>query len=289
MRTTPCGCVLATAAAALLLAACASSDDVGEIFPGPNGNTVAEVHGVVRAVDTRNDCVIELQEATTNDYRLRDDGYGATGNGHSTVFCDHDTRVVYRGATYGPQDLQRGDEIVADVAQVDGRLVADRIDVTREARAGATDHGGDHGLAGGRVDDRGVLERGGERERAEEPGAGAGDLDRSAHGHGVDPYGGDHDLRGTVRSIDPQGRVLTLTNVDYFSRAIERSTARTDLVALSYDVQTRVSFRGQSYRPENLEPGDVVVVRVDDVRGTLVAGEVDVVNDVRGNAAQYPQ
>jgi hypothetical protein len=90
-----------------------------------------------------------------------------------------------------------------------------------------------------------------------------------------------------VRVVDQQNRTVTLEQVDYYTRSFDRNQ-QGDLLTLYYDGQTQVLFRGESYRPENLEPGDVIAVRVDDVRGTLIANQIDVVNDARGNAASYP-
>src|SRR3954465_9639739 len=110
MSRTSSSSLLATALLALTLGACASSD-VGPIFPGPNGQAVSEVKGIVRSVDTRNDCVIELDNATATDYRLNNDGYGNSSGGRSTLYCDRNTRIVFQGKTYRPEDLERGDEI----------------------------------------------------------------------------------------------------------------------------------------------------------------------------------
>src|SRR5262249_43990280 len=89
-------------------------------------------------------------------------------------------------------------------------------------------------------------------------------------------------------TVDAQNRTLTLDQVDYYTHTFDRNQ-QSDLLTLYFDGQTQVLFRGESYKPENLEPGDVIAVRVDDVRGTLIADQIDVVADARGNAANYPQ
>jgi hypothetical protein len=278
--------------AALLLAACASSD-VGDIFP--NGQ-VGQVQGVVRSVDTSGDCIIQLENARSSNYHLNDQGYGyGNGGGNTTIFCDRNTRVVFQGNTFRPEDLERGDEIVADVSNVGGRPVADRIDVTYDVssndrsgnggrygnnggygRNGGYGSGNDNGRYGGPYGDN---DRYGNHDRY-------GNNDR--YGNSTDPTGGNHDLRGTVRLVDAQNRTVTLEQVDYYTHSFDRNQ-QGDLLTLYFDAQTQVLFRGESYRPENLEAGDVIAVRVEDVRGTLIADQIDVVSDARGNAASYPQ
>jgi len=70
---------------------------------------------------------------------------------------------------------------------------------------------------------------------------------RDSYGGGY--YGGD--LRGSVRWIDPRAQVLEITRGGYSGRP-ER---------VRYDSRTRVEYRGQWLRPEQLEPGDVVSVQ----------------------------
>ena len=275
------GSVLALGLLALVVGACGSSDVDGLI--GPNGRAISEVQGTVRAVDTSGTCAIELDNASASDYRLRDDGYSSTRGGRATVYCDDNTRVVYQGRTYRPQDLERGDEVVADVAQTNGRLVADRIDVTVDVssnpRNGAP--AGNDGFAnGGPNGARGPLDGGRYGNRGPAGRERFGGYDRNAPTH--DPYGGNHDLRGTVRQVDTQSRTITLERVDYFSRHVDPGSGRGEELVLYYDASTRVMFGGQSYRPENLEPGDLVAIAVDDVRGTLVADQIDVVADAHG-------
>jgi hypothetical protein len=55
----------------------------------------------------------------------------------------------------------------------------------------------------------------------------------------------------TVRSIDPASRTLQLT----------QSGRENYPVAVQYDANTRVEYQGRTYRPEDLESGDVVRVR----------------------------
>jgi hypothetical protein len=251
--------VLATLAAALLLGACGSSG-IGDILGGPGGQAPNQIKGIVRSVDTRGDCRIDLDNATSASY-LANGGYdnrGGYGGGRTSVYCDNDTRVVYQGQTFRPDSLEPGDEVIAEVSDVGGRLVANRIDVTYDvSRTDSPPYGGTPYPNDDRYDDYG---------RA-----------------------GDEDLRGTVQRVDTRNRLVTLERVEYYDRSLDRDSRSDDLVTLYYDEDTRVSFRNQSYRPENLEPGDIVAVDVDQVRGTLVADDITVLADARGNAASYPR
>lgn len=63
-------------------------------------------------------------------------------------------------------------------------------------------------------------------------------------------YGG-NDLGGAVTFVDPRARVIAFTRGGY-------SGATTQV---RYDERTVVEYRGQVYRPENLERGDVVRIQ----------------------------
>jgi hypothetical protein len=255
--------VLAALGAALLLGACGSSD-IGDILGGPSGRYPSEIKGIVRNVDTTGgDCRIELDNSRSSTYLdNRDRGtYGDYGSGsRATVYCDNNTRVVFQGNSYRPDSLEVGDEVIADVRDVGGRLVAERIDVTYDVSSG--DRYGNSNDPYARTpypqDDR------------------------------YGSYGtlGDEDVRGTVRRVDRENRTVTLDRVQYYDRDLARSG---DLLTLYYDTDTRVSFRNESYRPESLEPGDVVAVDVDQVRGTLVADDIRVLANARDSSAAYPR
>lgn len=70
---------------------------------------------------------------------------------------------------------------------------------------------------------------------------------RDAHGGGY--YGGE--LRGAVAYVDPRSRVIGLTRGGYSGRE-ER---------VYYDERTAVEYRGQFYRADELERGDVLRVQ----------------------------
>jgi hypothetical protein len=91
-------------------------------------------------------------------------------------------------------------------------------------------------------------------------------------------FGGD--LRGTVRSVDRENRTILLERVAVYDRELEEHESG-DRVTLLYDTDTDVMFEGDQYRAENLEPGDEVEVQVVEVRGRLIAEEIEVISDVR--------
>lgn len=270
MRFRTTSSVLATLAAALLLGACGSSG-IGDIINGPNGSYQNQIKGIVRTVDTRSgDCRIEIDNVTNSNYlNNQRDPYGGSGgynNGNrATLFCDSQTRVVYQGNAYRPESLESGDEIIADVRDVNGRLVADRIDVTYDVSN--NDRYGNGGYGNDRYD----------------PNARTPYPQDDRYG----TYGtvGNEDVRGTVQRVDRENRTVTLERVQYYDRNLSRSG---DLLTLYYDNDTRVTFRNQAYRAENLEAGDIVAVDVDQVRGTLVADDIRVLADARDSSASYP-
>lgn len=268
-RRTTTTSLLATLAAALLIGACGSSD-IGDIINGPNGRYQNQLKGIVRTVDTRSgDCRIELDNVNNANYL--NNGNGGYNNGgynsgqRATLYCDSQTRVVYQGNNYRPESLESGDEIVADVRDVNGRLVADRIDVTYDVSSNDR-YGNGNDRYGTNPDTRAPYPQ-------------------------DDRYGtygsvGNEDVRGTVQRVDRENRTLTLERVQYYDRNLSRSG---DLLTVYYDNDTRVTFRNQSYRVENLEAGDVVAIDIDQVRGTLVANDIRVLADARDNSASYPR
>jgi hypothetical protein len=265
MRPRTASSVLA-ALAALLLGACGSSD-IGDIINGPSGRYPSEIKGIVRNVDTTGgDCRIDLDNATSSTYLNQGGGYGGGGYGsgnRAIVYCDTQTRVVFQGNSYRPDSLEVGDEVVADVRDVGGRLVAERIDVTYDVSS----------------NDRYGNDRYGSQDPYSRPPYPQDDR------YGTYGTVGGEDVRATVRRVDRENRTITLDRVQYYDRDLSRSG---DLLTLYYDNDTRVSYRNQDYRPESLEAGDVVAVDVDQVRGTLVADDIRVLANARDSSASYP-
>lgn len=117
------------ALATVLLAACGNLGslgdlgDLGDILGSSNPNTSSDVRGTVVRVDTT-DRRIDLDVNMVNN--LRDDRAG------SSVYYDANTDVVYQNRNYRPEDLERGDQVAIRGANVNGRYVADRIEVLRD-------------------------------------------------------------------------------------------------------------------------------------------------------------
>lgn len=124
--------VLITAAAALLLAACGSTGNLGDVLGGilgsPNASTPSSVQGTVNYVDT-NSQSINVNVSTVNNLNTSANG--------QTIYYDSHTQVVYQGQTYRPADLERGDQVSVQGHNNNGQYLADTITVTRNVRTGS--------------------------------------------------------------------------------------------------------------------------------------------------------
>lgn len=89
------------------------------------------------------------------------------------------------------------------------------------------------------------------------------------------------ELRGTVDSVDPSSRSILLRNVSYGSNLAGGGSS----VRVYYDDQTTVAYQGRNYRPENLERGDEVSVRVQESGDRLIADTMTVLFDASGTSS----
>ena len=97
-----------------------------------------------------------------------------------------------------------------------------------------------------------------------------------------------YELRGTVDYVDAGTRSVYLRDVSGYNRSM-LSSGSNDSVRVYYEDRTPVSYQGQSYRPEDLERGDVVSVRVDESGNNLVAESMTVISDVSsGSGSALP-
>jgi len=97
-----------------------------------------------------------------------------------------------------------------------------------------------------------------------------------------------YDIRGTVDYVDPGTRSVYLRDVSGYNRSMISGGSGAS-VRVYYDVRTPVSYQGRTYRPEDLERGDVVSVRVDESGNSLVAESMTVLQDVSGSGSStYP-
>ena len=118
----------AVALTVLFLAACGSSGGVGDIFGGGNaGASNYEIRGTVDHVDTSSRSIY-LTNVSGYTSMLSNGGSGS----NVRVYYDNQTQVRFGGQTYRPEDLERGDEVSANVAESNNTLVADVVTVTRD-------------------------------------------------------------------------------------------------------------------------------------------------------------
>lgn len=86
------------------------------------------------------------------------------------------------------------------------------------------------------------------------------------------------EIRGTVESVDTGSRSIWLRNVSGYNGSMLSNSG--NAVRVYYDDQTSVEWQGRAYRPQDLERGDEVTVRVDEQGNTLVADAVTVTHNV---------
>jgi hypothetical protein len=85
------------------------------------------------------------------------------------------------------------------------------------------------------------------------------------------------DVRGYVERVDTSNQRIDL-NVDMVNNLRESRPGST----IYYDRNTTVEYRGQQYRPEDLERGDYIGVEGSNVDGRYVARRITVLQNVRG-------
>jgi hypothetical protein len=88
-------------------------------------------------------------------------------------------------------------------------------------------------------------------------------------GSGGNYYGGE--LSGAVSVVDPRRRLITITRGGYSG----------DRTQVYYDERTQVEYRGQTFRPEQLDPGDVIRIQARPMGNNLVAEHIWVEVDAR--------
>jgi hypothetical protein len=86
-------------------------------------------------------------------------------------------------------------------------------------------------------------------------------------------------LRGTISYVDTRNLTLEIDP----SGSTRFQTDRSGVVLVHYDSSTPVEYQGRSYRPENLERGDEVEIRIRDLGSRLVAEDIVVVRDAQGS------
>lgn len=113
----------------LMSTACGSTNlgglgDLGEILGSSGAEDASDVRGVVRSVDTYNQR-INLDVDYVNNLRQQESD--------RAIYYDRNTVVEYQGRTYRVEDLEAGDQIAIRGSNQNGRFVAERIIVERDA------------------------------------------------------------------------------------------------------------------------------------------------------------
>ena len=103
--------------------------DISRGSGSSTGSSYADVRGFVRYVDT-GDRTIELENVDVERSFESD-----VRSGRLVVHYDADTVVRFEGRDYEPENLERGDEVEVEVRDLGSRLLAEEIEVVRDARA----------------------------------------------------------------------------------------------------------------------------------------------------------
>lgn len=108
--------------------------------------------------------------------------------------------------------------------------------------------------------------------------SGVGDILGGGGGSNASNY----EIRGTVESVDPGSQSIWLRNVSGYSNMLSSGGSSGGDVRVYFDNRTTVSYNGQTYRPEDLERGDEVLVRVDESGNRLMADSMTVTHNAGG-------
>jgi hypothetical protein len=303
---------IALACALLALVACGGGG-IGDILGGPGDDAGSyrptDIEGSIVDVDAASRRITVETDDARDSLRPMDE--------ERSVYYDERTVVEFRGDTYRPESLERGDEVRIRFARSGDRDLAERITVLRDVRAGLPAYDDDvSSVVAGTIeylDDR-------ERRLEIEPRSG----DRAAalvywddrtvvvfegreytptqleRGDEVRVVGRRRDDRFLADRITverdatpgPAGDVVsdidevrgTVRSLDTRDRVIELDRAfgdrGDDLVY--YDGRTVVELDGRELRPESLRDGDEVSVRGSLRDGRFLADTIVVVRESRG-------
>lgn len=94
-------------------------------------------------------------------------------------------------------------------------------------------------------------------------------------------------IHGTVDSVDTYGHSILLTNTSGGYNTMLSGTSGSS-VRVYYDNNTNVQYQNQNYRPEDLERGDQVDVRVNESGNRLVADQMTVTYNAATASSSYP-
>ncbi len=163
--------------------------------------------------------------------------------GRIDIGFDQSTRLFYQGQQLAVQGLEPGDGIVVETVRAPQGPMARTIEVVRNVR----DAYGQGGYGSG---------QGGYGQ------SGYGQGSYGQGGYGPDQFGNSATLYGTVSGVDARGRQLMI-EIDPRAGASRdaRRSAYGSQERVRYDAGTMVEYRGQRYRPEDLERGDMVRIQ----------------------------
>jgi hypothetical protein len=183
------------------------------------------------------------------------------GRDEIALFYDDNTTVEYQGREYRPEDLERGDRIQATVETQGDRQIAEEIQVIYD-------------VSGGR-------EMAPDRPGRPVPPEGPDRMDRPDSGIRSEPDAAE--LRGVVQSVDPDGQSLEIEVGDDDSQDSDSGPA--GVIMVRYDARTVVQYQGRTYKPENLEEGDVVEIHLRRDRGGRMVADQILVTGEGGQAS----
>jgi len=180
-----------------------------------------------------------------------DPGQGdGDGRDEIALFYDDNTTVEYQGREYRPEDLERGDRIQATVEEEGDRQIAEEIHVTYDVSS-------ERGTAPSRPGRPDSMDRRPDRE-----------------GLGLQSEPDTADLRGIVHDVDADDHSLEI-ELAGDDDSDSDGDAPAGMVMVRFDDRTTVQYQGRSYKPENLEEGDVVVIHLRrDRAGRMVADQI---------------
>lgn len=309
-----------SALALLMLGACGSTGDLGDILGGGRSAT-NELRGTVDHVDVNNRFVV-LRNVTGYGNMLSNTGSGDTVRVH----YDNQTSVEFQGQTYQVADLERGDEVAVRVDQSGNTLIARSVSVLRDVSSGT---GTTYPGSGSSTSVRGTVRNVDESRRTIEidrSGSGIRTFDydtntyvtwngrnyyprdlergdeveiflrdigggrflannitvlRSVSAAGSGGYGtSSATIRGTVRYVDTSRQEIGLEQTSWIRR-FNTGSSSGSLNVVRYDSNTNVEYNGQLYEPANLERGDIIDIEVQNAGSSVfLANRITVVRDV---------
>ena len=117
--------------------------------------------------------------------------------------------------------------------------------------------------------------------------AGCGSVGDVLGTNGSSPNSASNFIHGTVDSVDTYGHSILLTNTSGGYNTMLSGTSGSS-VRVYYDNNTNVQYQNANYRPEDLERGDQVDVRVSESGNRLVADQMTVTYNAATASSTYP-